>query len=238
MDANIFPTMVELTVFINRLFQSHFTDRYCKPFTNVAAYRARVFHKITGLHRVITHLESVVLPSVQPDTIRTNSDLRVRYLTHDIDEKKWLSLLQHREERRIKLQTYAWVTQLAVERGKEKIQQFVHEAFNVFRRHPSMEDTVEETPEDIRAEYDKANGFISTTFQDIRKFYFWLETELENIKNVYGGGYPKQWRHFLKDTPFHLIHNGHNGNYNGNYNGYNGYNRNYNAYYEGNGYNL
>ena len=56
---------------------------------------------LKGLYQAAVHVQQVVLPEMPTEARATdNTDLRVRYLLKDIDEKRLQQLLQQRERRR------------------------------------------------------------------------------------------------------------------------------------------
>lgn len=54
------------------------------------------------IHRIMSHVRTVELPSYHTDNIQDNVDIRVQYMLNEIDEAKWKRLLQQRNKAREK----------------------------------------------------------------------------------------------------------------------------------------
>lgn len=78
--------------------QRHPEDVPCGGLPNfnfsISALGAENYFNLCSYYRCLVHCQQVILPKFFTDTLDYNTELRVRYLLGDIDEKKWASLLK------------------------------------------------------------------------------------------------------------------------------------------------
>ena len=68
---------------------------------------------LTEIYRLINHINHI-LPDYANDRVKTNFDLRVQFLTNDIDEKTWCMKLMNREKKRQKTRAIRELLELYV----------------------------------------------------------------------------------------------------------------------------
>ena len=119
------------------------------------------FHR---LHRIITHLQNIVFPTLRLDRIPNNQSLRIDYLVGDIDKARWLKLLQHREERRMKLNALYLITDLAIQLFSDLISKFIQDPKN------------------------------PPTKEEFKKIWNFIQEGLVRSCNIYGGSLPSIWQ--------------------------------------------
>lgn len=71
-------------------------------------------HTYMKMHRMLTHLREVCMFRLRADRVPNNRELRIQYMTGDINETRWAELLQHREQRRLKINAMYLVTEMLV----------------------------------------------------------------------------------------------------------------------------
>lgn len=118
------------------------------------------FHR---LHRIITHLQNIVFPTLRLDRIPNNQSLRIQYLVGDIDKARWLELLQYREERRMKLNALYLITDLAIQLFSDLISKLIQDPKN-----PPTKD-------------------------EFKKIWNFIQEGLERCCKIYGGSVPSTW---------------------------------------------
>jgi len=116
------------------------------------------------LHRIITHLQNIVFPTLRQDRVPNNQSLRIDYLVGDIDKDRWLELLQHREERRMKQNALYLITDLAIQLFSDLISRLLQDPKN-----PPGKD-------------------------EFHQIWNFVQERLEKICNIYGGSLPSHWK--------------------------------------------
>lgn len=79
------------------------------------------------------HFENVILPKYTIDPLKTNSDLRCKYLLRDIDKPDIKRLLFKRERRNLKKAAVRDILQILIQTVKDCILRLVHKGENDFR---------------------------------------------------------------------------------------------------------
>jgi len=125
-------------------------------------------HFFHHLHRIITHLQNIVFPTLRLDRIPNNQSLRIQYLVGDIDKERWLELLQYREERRMKLNALYLITDLAIQLFSDLISKLIQDPKN-----PPTKD-------------------------EFKKIWNFIQEGLEKCCRIYGGSVPSTWVDTIK----------------------------------------
>jgi len=84
--------------------------------------------KLEMYHRVVNHVEHVDLAIIRNQEQGDNADLRLRYLTNQIDEKEWKQRLQQREKKRLKNTAVAQILDMFVALGSEMFRSLVNKS--------------------------------------------------------------------------------------------------------------
>jgi hypothetical protein len=101
-----------LNYVINRLNQNNNLDKY-RSFIQVLLNR-------------IYHFEHMILPQYTIDPLKTNADIRCKYLLKDIDKKDLKRLLYKREKRNLKKTAVYQVLQILIQTVKDCVLRLIH----------------------------------------------------------------------------------------------------------------
>jgi len=114
-------------------------------FTLITYMRSRQYPHIEfymKIHRTLSHMRAM-LPGLGADRVPGNRELRIQYLTGDIDEDRWHALLEWREKRRLKMNAMFLITQMIVHVLSDMVRVAIHDPrhdsavveFEAFRRY-------------------------------------------------------------------------------------------------------
>ena len=123
---------------------------------------------------MVTHLREVVFPRVRQDRVPSNQDLRIQFLTGDIDEERWARLLQYREQRRMKLNALYLLTDLAIQLFSDVIARLIR---------------------------DPNNPYTLTFISEMIKY---IQQSLDRVCRLYGGTIPEGWKSVMENIPLEL----------------------------------
>ena len=127
-----------------------------------------------SLHRMVTHLREVVFPRVRQDRVPSNQDLRIQFLVGDIDKERWARLLQHREQRRMKLNALYLLTDLGIQLFSDVIARLIRDPKNPY------------------------------SLDYIAEMIKYIQTSLDRVCRLYGGTIPEGWKSVMENIPRQL----------------------------------
>jgi len=127
-----------------------------------------------SLHRMVTHLREVVFPRVRQDRVPSNQDLRIQFLVGDIDKERWARLLQHREQRRMKLNALYLLTDLGIQLFSDVIARLIRDPKNPY------------------------------SLDYIAEMIKYIQTSLDRVCRLYGGTIPEGWKSVMENIPLEL----------------------------------
>jgi len=105
--------------------------------------------KLETYHRIVNHVRHVDMAIIRNQEHGDNADLRLRYLTNQIDEKEWKQRLQQREKRRLKNTAVELILEMFVTLGTDMFRDLASDASTVEMVLFRMNDLVKYSNENI-----------------------------------------------------------------------------------------
>jgi hypothetical protein len=136
---------------------------------NRATTIAYIVDKLRNLHRDVTHVRQVVLPTWIIDNVKDNIDIRIKYLLNEIDESIFKLKLINREKRRMKIKAVYDLLHLVLTIMEDFVRQVF--VFNISEYHQW---------------HDNADNIIEQ-LSSLQKYYY---NTLDQIYSIHGGKIP------------------------------------------------
>jgi hypothetical protein len=93
-------------------------------------------HFILIMHRMVIHIQDVLLPEFTTDRVKDNFDLRVQFLLKEFDEEKWVMKLVNREKKRMKIKAIHDLLQLMITILTDFIRQYIYNSITIQSLRP------------------------------------------------------------------------------------------------------
>ena len=134
---------------------------WIRTLRHIIKQRRYVFSKWEECHRSVGHVRGVTMPRYPPQVgVDDHSDLRVKFLLKDIDEKEWLSQLCRRQKKVEKNQEVHNILDMYVITLTDLFQRFARNHFDIHQETLVLREYVNNQLENISRRYNNVVPYI------------------------------------------------------------------------------